>query len=234
MQGTNICSSEGAARLDGSHERAHAQRLQRRRPGPDRPAPEPGGGAVRPGRGAAVGHDAAGPHHRRAPHAAGLLPLQPRPHLPGDAGPEHDGRADRRAHHRRAPQAGRRPGVRGRRGRDRGADGLGPGDRQRPPVRADRARERDAAAAPARLVRDPGARARARGAPARARRPGGAAHPRGRPRGRAQGLQGHRVRARRGARQAPEALARGHAGHGHARPASRTWTRSPAASSPAT
>ena len=81
--------------------------------------------------------------------AGGLLPREPRADLHRDARPPRRGRAGGRAHARRAPQAGR-PARRGRRPRDgRPAGGLGPRGRQRPPVRADRPRERDAAAAAA-------------------------------------------------------------------------------------
>ena len=60
--------------------------------------------------------------------------------------------------------------------------------RPRPPVRADRARERDAAPAAARGLRDPGPRPRPRRAAARARRHRRALDPRGRARGLPQGL----------------------------------------------
>ena len=86
-----------------------------------------------------------------------LLPREPRAHLPGDARPALGRRAGRRADARRAPQAGGRARRRRRPRGDRPAGRLRPGRRQRAPVRADRARERDAAPPAARLVRDPGA-----------------------------------------------------------------------------
>ena len=92
---------------------------------------------------------------------------------------------------------------------------LGPGRRQRPPVRAHRARQRDAPPAPARLVRDPGARPQPRGAPARARRHGGAGDPRGRPRGQPQGLPPDPRPPALRARQARAPLPRGQGDHRH-------------------
>ena len=189
------------------------QRLRRR---PAGPAAERRSGAVRARRGAAVGHRAARADHRRAPQRRGLLPREPRAHLPGDARPAQHGRARRRPDARRAPQAGGGPGERRRRGDDRAARRLGPRGRQPAPVRADRARERDAAPAAARGLRDPEPGAQPRGAAARPRGHGRARDPRGRPRGLAQGLPLRRAAAGRRARQAAEALARGQPDDGHA------------------
>ena len=182
---------------------------------PDRAAPEPRGRAVRPRRRPAVGHGAARADHRRAAPPGRLLPRGPRAHLPGDARPAHARRARRRADAGRAPQAGGRPRERRRPRGDRPAGRLGPGRRQRPPVRPHRPRQRDAPAPAARLLRDPVARALPRGAPARPGRHGGASDPRGRPRGQPQGLPRDPRPARVRAQQARAPLPRGQGDHRH-------------------
>ena len=101
-------------------------------------------------------------------------------------------------------------------GGDRPARGERAGRRPRPPVRADRPRERDAAPAAARGLRHPGPRPRARRAAARARRHRRALDPRGRARGQPQGLPPGQRRAVHRARQARGALARGQGDHRHA------------------
>ena len=181
-------------RLDRPDERSRPNqrpRLALRRAAPrtvrraDRAAAEPRGRAVGARRGPAVGHGAARADHRRAPPPGGLLPrghgriyqAMLDLHTVGEP-------VDALTLVEHLKQAGeldarRRP----RRGRPAG--GLRPGRRQRPPVRAHRARERDAPPPPARLLRDPGARALPRGAAARPRRHGRARDPRGRPRGHA-------------------------------------------------
>ena len=111
-------------------------------------------------------------------------------------------------------QAGQLDAVGGR-GDGRPAGGLGPRGRQRPPVRADRPRERDAAAAAQRGLRDPGQGPLPRGAPARARGPRRAHDPRGRPRGLPQGLPLDRGRPRRRDHQARRALPRRQGDHRH-------------------
>ena len=81
----------------------------------------------------------------------GLLPRRAPRHLRRDARPVHEGEHDRRPHRRRAPQAGRAARGGRRRADDRRAGRRRAGRRQRPPLRADRARERapaPAAAAP--------------------------------------------------------------------------------------
>ncbi len=93
--------------------------------------------------------------------------------------------------------------------------GSVPAGRQRPPVREDRPRQRDAAAAAARVVRDPVARAQPRGAAARAGRPRRARDPRGRARGQPQGLPRDPRPAVLRAGQARAALARGQGDHRH-------------------
>ena len=145
----------------------------------------------------------------------GLLPREPRPHLPGDARPQHARRARRRADDRRAPQAGRRPRV----GRRPAAVELLAGSvpavgnvRQYARIVRDNAMLRRLLHASYEIqAQVHGHEALPRDLVDRAER----ADPRGRPRGLAQGLPLDRAGPRLRARQAPEALARGHADHRH-------------------
>src|SRR3954467_13213748 len=97
----------------------------------------------------------------------------------------------------------------------RAAGCLRAGGGHGPPVRAHRARERDAPPPPAGVVGDPGACAFARGTAARPRRPRRARDPRGGPRGQPQGLPLDPRPARCGDRQARAPLARGQVDHRH-------------------
>ena len=117
---------------------------------------------------------------RRGAARRGLLPRAPRHDLRGDARALQRVRAGRRAHGHRPPALQRQARGR-RRGRDgRRADRGRAGRRARPPLRADRARERAAAAAAGGVVRDPGERARPSRRAARARRAGREGDARGR------------------------------------------------------
>ena len=142
---------------------------------------------------------AAGARHRRAPAARGLLPrgaTGSSSQAMLDAAQRAASRSTRSRVVEHLKQAGQLEAAGGR-GGDRPARRERPGRRPRPPVRADRPRERAAAPAARRRVRDPGARPRPRRAAARARRHRRADDPRGRPRGPPQGLPRDQRRPRR-------------------------------------
>ena len=184
--------------------------------GHDRTAAQPRRRAVGARRDPAVGPLAVRAGDRRGAARGGLLPRAPRRGVRGDARAVQRKRAGGRADGDRSPApdgqaAGdRRPGDRGRAHRRRA--GGGP----RAPLRADRARERAAAAAAEEHVRDPGERARPRRAAARAGGAGGEGDAGGRARRPSAGLPRDRGGAARGARQAAPAVARGHIADGHA------------------
>ena len=213
-----------------------AQRQRLHGGAPLAPAAEPRGRAVRARRGAAVGHGAAGADHRRAAEPGRLLPGEPRRGSTRRCSTctTQGEPVDALTLVEHLKQAGELDERRRRRPRSSCSPARVPAVGNLRQYARIVKRERDAAPAAARGLRDPGAGPQPRGAAARARRHGRALDPRGRPRGLAQGLPLDRAAAGRRARQAAEALARGQPDHRHAVRASRTWTRSPAASSPAT
>ncbi len=191
-------------RTDGYCERPlkRLQRHERARRHSRNAASQPRRRAVGPRCDPALGPLALRPRDRRGPAARGLLPRAPRPDLRGDAGPLQRERTGRRAHRDRPPAPDGQA-----RGRRRTGDG-GRAHRRRPrrgpraQVRADRARERADAPAPADLIRDPGERLRPRRSAARARGAGGEGDARGRSRRPQAGLPLDRGGPARRARQA--------------------------------
>ena len=159
-----------------------------------------------------------GADHRRAPAPRGLLPRGATAASTRRCSTSTRS-ASRSTRSRSSSTSSRRASSTrvGGRAADRAAGRLGAGRRQRAPVRADRPRERDAAPAAARLLRDPGA-----ACTATRRRPRElvdmaeraileVAHEDS-----PQGLPLDRRAARRRARQARAALARGQGDHRHA------------------
>ena len=150
--------------------------------------------------------------------AGRLLPREPRAHLPGDARPAHAGRAG--STRSRSSSTSSRP-VTWRRSaappRSSCSPGSVPGGRQPAPVRARSCARTRCCGASCNAAYEIQAQVHGHEALPRdlvdmAER----AHPRGRPRGLAQGLPLDRAAAGLRARQAPEALARGQSAHGHA------------------